>query len=103
VAYLLAEIVEERKRKINYKILQVQSGESNTPHPPLYEAMVTIHMATSTTLGTCFLSIHLTVTQRVHSLGSIEFLRRVFHIAWLGSVPKVFKNIGNVTTTMVIN
>jgi hypothetical protein len=32
---MLAEKVEERKRKINYKILQVQSGESNTPHPLL--------------------------------------------------------------------
>jgi hypothetical protein len=30
---MLTETVEERKRKINCKILQVQSGESNTPHP----------------------------------------------------------------------
>jgi hypothetical protein len=32
---MLAETIEERKRKINCKILQVHSGESNTPHPLL--------------------------------------------------------------------
>jgi hypothetical protein len=74
----------------------------------LYEAMTMIHMATSTSLGTCFLSIRLAVYPMRpfngdHSLGSVEFLRRVFHIAWLGSVPKVFKNIENTTATMVIN
>jgi hypothetical protein len=32
---MVAQEVEERKRKINYKILQVQSGERNTPHPTM--------------------------------------------------------------------
>jgi hypothetical protein len=35
MASMLADEVEERKRKINYKILQVKSGESNTLHPLL--------------------------------------------------------------------
>jgi len=105
---MLAETVEERKRKINRKILQVQSGESNTPHPFLYEAMAMIRMATSTSLGAYFPSIRLMVYPMHpfngdHSLGSVEFLRRVFHVAWPGSVPKVFKNIRNATATMVIN
>ena len=106
---MLAETVEERKRKINCKILQVQSGEKATHHTPfLYEAMVTIHMATSTSLGASFPSIRLVVYPTCplnddHSLGNIEFPRRVFHIAWPSSVPKAFKNIGNPTATMVIN
>jgi hypothetical protein len=105
---MLAEKVEERKRKMNYKILQVQCGESITPYPFLYEAMATIRMATSTSLGAYFSSICLAVYPTRpfngnHSLGSIELPMRVFHVAWPGSVPKVLKNIGNTTATMVAN
>jgi hypothetical protein len=93
---MLAETIEERKRKINCKILQVHSGERNTHTPFLCEAMATILLATSTSLGACFPLIHLVVYPTRpfngdHSLGSVEFPRHVFHVAWPGSVPKVFK------------
>ena len=103
---MLADIVEERKGKINCKILQVQSGKSNTPHLFLYEAIAMICMAMSTFLGACFPSIRLAVYPTRpfngdHSLGSIEFPRHVFHVAWPRSVPKAFKNIGKATITRV--
>jgi hypothetical protein len=72
----------------------VEKATHRTPF--LYEAMATILMATSTSLGACFPSIHLAVYPTRpfngdHSLGSVEFPRLVFHVAWPSSVPKVFK------------
>ena len=70
--------------------------------------MATIHMATSTSVGAYFPLMRLTVYPMRpfngdHLLGSIEFPRRVFHVAWPVSVPKAFKNIEKTTITMVIN
>jgi hypothetical protein len=105
---MLAEEVEERNRNINCKILKVQSGETTLHTSFLDEAMAMIYMAMSTSLGAYFPSPYLTVYPTRpfngdHSHGSVEFTRCVFHIAWPGSVPEVFKNIGKATTTMVIN
>ena len=60
---MLAEIVEERKRKINYKILQVQSGESNTLHPLLIRS------------------------NGDDSHGNVDFPRHIFPVASPRSVP----------------
>jgi hypothetical protein len=62
----------------------------------------------STSQATYFPSIRLAMYPTCpfngdHLLRSVKFPRRVFHVAWPSSVPKVFKNIGNATTIMVIN
>jgi hypothetical protein len=98
---------KERERSIaKFCKFRVEKATHRTPF--LFEAVATIHMATSTSLGTYFPSIHLAMYPTCpfngdHSLGSVKFPRHVFHVAWPGSVPKVFKNIENATTTMVIN
>ena len=78
---MLAEIVEERKRKINCKILQVQSGESNTPHPFLYEEMAMIRMATSTSFPRRIFPV-----ASPRSVLNTAIQRRPF--AWQRRVPK---------------
>ena len=98
---------KERERSTaKFCKFRVEKATHRTPF--LYKAMATIHMATLTSLGICFLSICLAVYPTHpfnvdHSLGSVEFPRRVFHVALPGSVHKAFKNIGNTTATMVIN
>ena len=62
---MLAETIEERKRKINCKILQVQSGESNTPYPLLIQS------------------------NGDDSLGNVDFPRRIFLIDSPRCVPNV--------------
>ena len=105
---MLAEEVEEERDRSTAKFCKFRVEKATHPSPFLYEAMATIRMATSTSLGAYFPLIRLAVYPTHpfngdHSLGSVEFPRRVFHVAWLGSVPKVFKNIGDAPTTMVIN
>ena len=98
---------KERERSTaKFCKFRVEKATNRTPF--LYEAMAMIRMATSTSLGAYFLSPHLAAYPTHpfngdHSHGSVEFPRVLFHVAWPGSIPKAFKNIGKATATMVMN
>jgi hypothetical protein len=97
---------KEKDQLQNFAKFRVEKATHRTLF--LYEAMATICMATSTSLGAYFPSPRLAVYPTCsfngdHLHGSIELLRHKFHVAWPASVPKAFKNIGKATTTMVVN
>ena len=77
---MLAEIVEERKRKINCKILQVQSGESNTPH------LLLIRSNGDDSLGNVDFPRHMFPVDSPHCVPNASIQWRPF--AWQRRVPK---------------
>ena len=105
---MLAETMKKERERSTAKFCKFRVEKATHCTPFLYKAMTMIHMATSTSQGACFLLTCLAVYPMHpfngdHSLGGVEFPRHIFHVAWPGSVPKAFKNIGNTTATMVIN
>ena len=83
---LRRQLKKERERStVKFCKFRVEKATHRTPF--LYEAMATIRMAMLTSLGAYFSSPRLAayLTRPFnggHSHGSIEFPRRLFHVAW---------------------
>jgi hypothetical protein len=76
---------KEKDQLQNFAKFRVEKATHRTPF--LYEAMATIHMATSTSRGAYFPLPHLATSQRIHSMATIR-------MAALSSQGTYFMSLG---------